>query len=95
MPVRLDRGRTGGAAALALALALPALSVSAQDVWPHPEDTNFADRAIAEGDGMVVIEAPDTVEKTAALVPLTIRVPPQVKQNLKSLTLVMTKIWIP
>ena len=50
----------------------------------------FADRAIAEGDGMVVIEAPDTVED-AALVPLTIRVPPQVKQNLKSLTLFIDK----
>lgn len=82
--------RISGAAALALALALPALPAGAQEVWPHLKQMTFGDKAIAEGDGMVVLEAPDTAED-AALVPLTVRVPPSVKQTLKSLTLVIDK----
>ncbi|MEX1059566.1 MAG: quinoprotein dehydrogenase-associated SoxYZ-like carrier, partial [Methyloceanibacter sp.] len=48
------------------------------------------DRAIAAEDGMVVLEAPQTAED-AALVPITVRVPPQVGQALKSLTLFIDK----
>ena len=91
MPFTLNSlAKAGSVAALAFGLSLPALSASAQDVWPHLKQMTFGDRAIQEGDGMVVLEAPDTAED-AALVPLTVRVPPQVKQNLKSLTLVIDK----
>ena len=67
----------------------PAAAKAEEDVWPTLKQQTFGDRAIAE-DGMVVLEAPDTAED-AALVPLTVRVPPQVTQNLKSLTLVIDK----
>jgi sulfur-oxidizing protein SoxY len=91
MPFPLNSlAKAGSAAALAFGLTLAALPGSAQDVWPHLKQMTFGDRAIAEGDGMVALEAPDTAED-AALVPLTIRVPPSVKQSLKSLTLVIDK----
>ncbi len=83
--------KTSGAAALALALSLSVLPASAEpELWPHLKQMTFGDREIVEGDGMVVLEAPETAED-AALVPLTVRVPPEVKQNLKSLTLVIDK----
>ncbi len=76
------------AAALALSLLLPLSAASAkEDLWPTLKQETFGDRAI-ESDGMVVLEIPDTAED-ASLVPLTVRVPPHVKQDLKSLTLVI------
>ena len=90
MPFPLNSlAKVGSVAAIAFGLTLAA-PASAQEVWPHLKQMTFGDRAIAEGDGMVVLEAPETAED-AALVPLTVRVPPQVKQNLKSLTLVIDK----
>ena len=82
--------KAGSAAALAFGVTLAALPATAQEVWPQLKEMTFGDRAIAEGDGMVVLEMPATAED-AAMVPLTVRVPPQVKQNLKSLTLVIDK----
>jgi sulfur-oxidizing protein SoxY len=77
------------AAVLALLLfALPAKA--AEDVWPTLKQQAFGDRAIAAEDGMVVLEIPGTADD-AALVPLTVRVPPHVKQELKSLTLFIDK----
>lgn len=77
------------AAAMAvLFLALPANA--AEDLWPTLKEQAFGDRAIAAEDGMVVLEIPGTAED-AALVPLTVRVPPHVKQGLKSLTLFIDK----
>jgi sulfur-oxidizing protein SoxY len=79
-----------GYAALA-GLLLFSLSAKAdEDVWPALKSQAFGDRAIAADDGMVVLEIPGTAED-AALVPLTVRVPPSVKQNLKSLTLFIDK----
>ena len=78
-----------GAATLALVLMLPAASAIAKtDLWPTLKQQTFGDRAIQAEDGMVVLEAPSAIDD-AALVPLTVRVPPHVKQNLKSLTLVI------
>ncbi|HXG78799.1 MAG TPA: quinoprotein dehydrogenase-associated SoxYZ-like carrier [Methyloceanibacter sp.] len=67
----------------ALALAVPALA--AEDIWPKLKQEAFGDRPIHE-DGAVALELPGTAED-AALVPLTVRVPPSVRQNLKSLTI--------
>ena len=82
-------GRAGGAIALALLLLSPAAN-AAEDVWPILKQQAFGDRAILAEDGMVVLEAPQTAED-AALVPITVRVPPQVGQALKSLTLFIDK----
>jgi sulfur-oxidizing protein SoxY len=81
----------GGAAALTgLFLLSPVTAFAADDVWPALKQQAFGDRPIQTGDGMVVLELPDTADD-AALVPLTVRVPPSVKQNLKSLTLFIDK----
>jgi sulfur-oxidizing protein SoxY len=61
-----------------------------EDVWQTLKAQAFGDRAIQAEDGMVVLEIPGTAED-AALVPLTVRVPPQVAQNLKSLTIFIDK----
>ncbi len=70
-------------------LAAPAAKAE-EDVWPTLKQQTFGDRPIAAEDGMVVLEAPGTAED-AALVPLTVRVPPSVTQDLKSLTLIIDK----
>ena len=79
---------TSAAALALLVLATPAQA--AEDVWPTLKQQAFGERAIAAEDGMVVLEIPGTAED-AALVPLTVRVPPHVKQGLKSLTLFIDK----
>jgi sulfur-oxidizing protein SoxY len=79
-----------GYAALAGLLLFSFAAKADEDVWPALKSQAFGDRAIAAEDGMVVLEIPGTAED-AALVPLTVRVPPQVKQNLKSLTLFIDK----
>ena len=57
-----------------------------ENMWPTLKAEAFGDRPIQEEDGMVVLETPQKVED-AALVPLTVRVPPHVKGKLKSLSL--------
>jgi len=79
----------GYAALAGLVLFAPAAKAD-EDVWPTLKQQAFGDRPIAAEDGTVVLEIPGTAED-AALVPLTVRVPPQVKQNLKSLTLFIDK----
>ena len=76
-------------AAALLALASPSARAE-EDVWPALKQQTFGDRPIKAEDGMVVLEAPETAED-AALVPLTVRVPPSVSQQLKSLTLIIDK----
>ena len=90
MPFPTKRlGHAGGAIALALLLLSPAAN-AAEDVWPILQRQAFGDRAILAENGMIVLEAPQTAED-AALVPITVRVPPQVAQGLKSLTLFIDK----
>ena len=82
-----------GYAASAIGLAAMLLLAPAkadEDVWSTLKAQAFGDRAIQAEDGMVVLEIPGTAED-AALVPLTVRVPPQVAGNLKSLTIFIDK----
>jgi sulfur-oxidizing protein SoxY len=78
---------------LALAASLLMLSspLSAEeDVWPALKQATFGDRTIQVEDGKIVLDAPITAED-ASLVPITMRVPPEVKDNIKSLTLIIDK----
>lgn len=86
-PVR-RLARTFGAAALACGMLVVATAgaTAEEKLWPLLKEQAFGDRPIQENDGMVVLETPQKVED-AALVPLTVRVPPHVKGKLKSLTL--------
>lgn len=93
MPVRAHRlGLILGLAALVASLPVlaPRGAQAEEDVWPALKQANFGDRSIAAEDGMVVLDAPTTAED-AAIVPLTVRVPPDVKGPLKSLTLIIDK----
>jgi sulfur-oxidizing protein SoxY len=91
MPLPLKRlCYAAGATALAALLLLGPAAQADEDVWPTLKQQAFGDRAIQTEDGQVVLEIPGTAED-AALVPLTVRVPPQVAQNLKSLTIFIDK----
>jgi sulfur-oxidizing protein SoxY len=61
-----------------------------EDVWPTLRQTTFGDRAIQAEDGKILLDAPATAED-ASLVPITMRVPPEVRDNLKSLILIIDK----
>jgi len=61
-----------------------------EDVWPSLQSEVFGSRAITESDGVVVLEAPERAED-AAVVPITIRVPPTVKGPLKAMWLIIDK----
>jgi sulfur-oxidizing protein SoxY len=77
----------------ALAASLLVLSSpvrAAEDVWPALKQATFGDRTIQAEDGKIILDAPATAED-ASLVPITMRVPPEVKDNLKSLTLIIDK----
>ena len=79
------------AATLTVSLMALVLPTSAEeDVWPALKQANFGDRTIQAEDGKVVLDAPMTAED-ASLVPLTVRVPPEVRDKLKSLTLIIDK----
>lgn len=78
----------GAAAALAAILAFAPSASAKQDVWSMIKQQTFGDRPIQAGDGAVLLETPASAED-AALVPLTVRIPPSVKQELRSLTLVI------
>ena len=69
-------------------LIAPAVASAEEDIWPTLKQARFGDREIAEADGKVILEAPVTAEDPA-MVPITVRVPPDVRDQLKSLTLVV------
>ncbi|MFA5900142.1 MAG: quinoprotein dehydrogenase-associated SoxYZ-like carrier [Hyphomicrobium sp.] len=71
-------------------LALPPAARADDDMWPSLRKEVFGTRPIAEDDGVVIIDAPERAED-AAVVPITIRVPPSVKGPLKSMTLIIDK----
>jgi sulfur-oxidizing protein SoxY len=87
---RLSRDLAPAALALCVSVSLIPAASAGEDVWPILKQQAFGDRAISAEDGMVVLEAPATAED-AALVPLTVRIPPSVTQKLKSLTLFIDK----
>jgi sulfur-oxidizing protein SoxY len=79
-------------AALAVfTLAFAALGAKAdEDVWPALRQANFGDRDIKAEDGKVTLDAPVTADD-AAIVPITVHVPPEVTGPLKTLTLIIDK----
>ncbi len=88
MPHAVRRATLFAVSAFAATMLVSATSSARADenLWPILKEQAFGERPIAEEDGMVVLETPAKVED-AALVPLTVRVPPSVKDKLKSLTL--------
>jgi sulfur-oxidizing protein SoxY len=81
---------SAAAALAALVVCGAPLAKADEDVWPTLKETNFGNRDIKAEDGFVTLDAPVTAED-AAVVPLTVRVPPSVKDKLKSLTLIIDK----
>ena len=78
-------------AAFALLLLVAASPVRAEeDIWPALKQMTFGDRDIKAEDGKVTLDAPLTAED-AAVVPITVHVPPEVTGPLKSLTLIIDK----
>jgi len=77
-------------AALAASLFAVAPVRAEEDVWPTLKQATFGDRAIQAEDGTIILDAPVTAED-ASLVPITMRVPAEVKGDLKSLTLIIDK----
>jgi sulfur-oxidizing protein SoxY len=92
MPCKVHRaGRGLLMAALAGALLVAGSGAQAEeDVWPQLKQMTFGDRAIQSEDGKILLDAPATAED-ASLVPITMRVPPEVRDNLKSLILIIDK----
>ena len=91
------RGRRSGALFLALGAALavsltgaPAL---ADDPWPDIRAAIFDNRDVVEDD-TVTLDAPYRAED-AAVVPITMRIPADVAEDVKSLTLVVDKNPMP
>ena len=60
------------------------------DLWPSLQRDVFGSRPIVENDGVVQLDAPERAED-AAIVPITIRVSPSVKGQLKSMVLIIDK----
>lgn len=78
------------AASASLFVLVTAPASAEENVWPALKQASFGDRVIAEGDGKLILDAPTTAEDPA-MVPLTVRVPPEVRDKLKSLTLIIDK----
>lgn len=76
----------GAVLAACLGVVAPAPSQADEPLWPVVREQAFGDRPIAEESGFVVLETPQKVQD-AALVPLTVRIPPHVKDRLKSLSI--------
>lgn len=89
---KLSINRLAGLAAMAIAcFALPNGAARAEeDIWPSLQSEVFGSRPIKEGDGFVVLDAPQRAED-AAVVPITIRVPPTVQGPLKAMWLIIDK----
>jgi sulfur-oxidizing protein SoxY len=77
-------------AAIAASLLAAAPARAMDDVWPSLKQATFGDRTIQSEDGKIILDAPATAED-ASLVPITMRVPPEVRDDLKSLTLIIDK----
>lgn len=73
-----------------LTLVLAPGAKADDDPWPSLQRDVFDSRPMAENDGVVLVEAPERAED-AAVVPITIRVPPTVKGPIKSMALVIDK----
>jgi sulfur-oxidizing protein SoxY len=72
-----------------LAIA-PAKASPDDDLWQSLRQEVFGAREIIENDGVVLVDAPNRAED-AAVVPVTVRIPPTVKGAVKSMTLIIDK----
>jgi sulfur-oxidizing protein SoxY len=61
-----------------------------EDTWPALAQDLFGDRTVVEDTSAVTLEAPYRAED-AALVPLTVRIPPATAKTMKKLSLVIDK----
>lgn len=78
-------------AVVAALLPLGAGGVAADDdLWPSLQRDVFGSRPIVENDGIVQLDAPERAED-AAIVPITVRVSPSAKGQLKSMVLIIDK----
>jgi len=68
----------------------PTATRADDDPWPSIQKELYGSRSIKENDGVVILDAPERAED-AAVVPMTIRVPPAVKGQLKSMALIIDK----
>lgn len=91
MQAMASSGRTllALSAALLMALSIPGASAN-DDPWPDIHRDVFDNREIIENDGAITLEAPYRAED-AAIVPLTMRIPAEVADKVKTLTLVIDK----
>lgn len=77
-------------------LAFASLLLSTQswatepDLWPGLKQELFGEREIAENDGTMTLFAPDNAED-AALVPVSVRLPPQTSRTIVSMTLLIDR----
>ncbi len=69
---------TALAIAFSTLAAQPSRATPDDDLWQSLRQEVFGTRELAENDGVVVVDAPNRAED-AAIVPVTIRVPPTVK----------------
>jgi sulfur-oxidizing protein SoxY len=76
--------------ALAVLLTAPLGARAEDDPWPEIRSAVFEARDIVENDGIVMLYAPDTAED-AALLPLSIRFPASVGNDVKSLTIIIDR----
>lgn len=75
--------------AISAAIAFPPCGARAEEsAWPSLRTEIFGSRPIVEGDGAIILEAPERAED-AAIVPLTIRVPASVQGPLKGMWLII------
>jgi len=78
------------ALAAGLGLAMTGAAHADEDVWPSLQRDVFDSRPMIENEGIIEIDAPERAED-AAVVPITIRMPPSFKEPIKSMTLVIDK----
>lgn len=71
-------------------IELDGMARADEDLWPSLQSGVFGSRVIQENDGIVSLDAPERAED-AAVVPITIRVPPAVKGPLKAMWLIIDK----
>ena len=87
---KLSRTICGVALAATIGVLGTAPAHADEDLWPLLREQAFGDRPISEESGFVVLETPQKVED-AAIVPLTVRIPPHVQDQLKSLSIFIDK----
>ena len=73
-----------------LLASTPAKANADDDLWQSLRQEVFGAREIIENDGVVLVDAPNRAED-AAVVPVTVRIPPTVKGAVKSMTLIIDK----